>query len=466
MWRAFGCFALLIILGVGIGAVVVLDPLDLGIRDAMDDLLNGGAPTEVAQVTPDPVATTPAGPTATQPPPSPTPTPVPRREPLEIVSVDFCVPALAQGLFRAQSVTDSAHEAPDGQEFPGTQPEEVELPEQAQRDEVLIRFTPDSSTGERNAFIGQIGGARETLDELDTVLVTLRPGITIEDIPDSPIVISLEPNYVLGVAQLGGTPADPRYTDQWALPVVGLPAAWRGLPPAPTRVTVAVIDSGICVEHPDLQGRTVAGFDFVERDNDPQDEYGHGCQVAGVIAANANTIGIAGVAPHVQIMPLRVLDDRGLGGYALISEAVIYAVDNGADIINMSLAGPFYSQILDDAIRYALDNGATVIGAAGNGGLQGAWFPAAFPGVIGVGSIDPSLGRSAFSNFGTNVDLYAPGSDILTTSPNGDYELTSGTSLAAPIVSGLAALSLAYDQPLFTSNTVIRAYAPGDAPQC
>lgn len=478
MYRVLGCFGLIIIVLIGAGAFFWFDPLELGMRAALADLLDPDSATQVVAATPVSTdvavaATTVApiiAPTNTQPPPSPTPTPVPRRASLEIVSADFCsIPgASPAGLFSAQSFNASggAHETTDGQEFPGTLPEEVDLPEQPPISEVLIRFTADSSAEDRNAFIAQIGTSDEMISELDTTLVTLIDGLTIEGIPDSPIVVSVEPHYMLGVAQLGGTPADPRFVEQWAFSVIGLPAAWSGLEANTEPVIVAVIDSGICADHPDLQGRLVPGFDFVERDDDPQDAYQHGCGVAGVIAANSNDIGIAGVAPNVQIMPLRVLDENGLGGYALISEAVIYAVDNGADIINMSLAGPFYSQIMDDAVKYALDAGVTIIGAAGNAGLEGAWYPAAFPGVIGVGSVDPSLGRSAFSNFGTDVDLFAPGSDILTTSTSGEYELTSGTSLAAPIVSGLAALAIAYNQPLYTSNTIISAYAPDGAPVC
>src|SRR5690606_7584394 len=122
---------------------------------------------------------------------------------------------------------------------------------------------------------------------------------------------------------------------------------------APT-VIVAVIDSGVCADHPDLAGRIAAGWDFVEDDDTAQDAFGHGCGVAGVIAANiGDAIGIAGVAPNAQVMPLRVLNAQGVGTYSDVAAAIVYAADHGAQVINLSLGGVNPSGVLEDAVNYA-----------------------------------------------------------------------------------------------------------------
>ena len=333
---------------------------------------------------------------------------------------------------------------PNGRAFPEKRPETVNVPNQPQRDTILIRFTPESTQNERNEYIRSIGGTSRTqIDALNTYVVAVRPNVTVGTLPPSPIVISAEPEYVAGATQAGSLSSinDPRVGEQWALPLLGIPNSWNQIQNGRGSLIIAVVDSGVCTDHPDLQGRTIAGYDFVENDAVPQDVFGHGCGVAGIIAANANNgTGIAGIAPNAQIMPIRVLDNRGLGNYSTIAQGIIYAADNGADVINLSLAGPFNSTILQEAVNYALARDVIIIAAAGNFGQDGAYFPAALPGVIGVGSLDNDLQRSDFSNFGAGVDVYAPGKDLLTTSTNGSYEVKTGTSFAAPVVSGLAAL--------------------------
>lgn len=333
---------------------------------------------------------------------------------------------------------------PNGRAFPGQRPQTANVPNQPERDTVLIRFTAESTPNERNEYIRSIGGtSRKQIDALNTYVVGIRPNVSISDLPASPIVISTEPEYVAGATQAGSLNSinDPRVGEQWALPLLGIPSSWSQIQNSRGNLIIAVVDSGVCTDHPDLQGRTVAGFDFVENDSVPQDLFGHGCGVAGIIAANANNgVGIAGIAPNAQIMPIRVLDNRGLGSYSTIAQGIIYAADNGANVINLSLAGPSNSIILQEAVNYALARNIVVIAAAGNFGQNGAYYPAALPGVIGVGSIDNDLQRSDFSHFGNGVDVYAPGKDLLTISPNGGYEMKTGTSFAAPVVSGLAAI--------------------------
>ncbi len=351
-------------------------------------------------------------------------------------------------------------------QLPDANPETVDV-SQTVPDQVLIEFTQDSSPRDRLRYIRDIDGrARRKIHLLGLYTVVFPNGMP-ADFPPSPIVVRIENDYVAGATQDPVPPNDPRYSEQWAFLVMGVPDTWAQLPLDAENVTIAVIDSGICLNHPDLQGRVVDGFDFVDNDKIPEDNFGHGCGVAGVIAANTNNaVGIAGVAPNAQIMPLRVLDERGLGTYSNIAAAIIHAVDNEADIINLSLAGPSYSDVMAEAVAYAVENGVTVIGAVGNQGLDTVWYPAAFPSVIAVGSIDPDLERSSFSNFGERVNIYAPGRDIVTTSIDNGYHVTSGTSFAAPQVSGIAAMAQVLGIPLNTEDGIIFVIPPESEINC
>lgn len=359
---------------------------------------------------------------------------------------------------------------PNGKPFPNKSPRTVENrgnkhQRKDGRTEVMIQFTPDSAPNERNQYINDIGGtSRRQIDALNTYVVILNPNSTLESLPESAIVIQAEINSIAVATQIN-PPNDPRYTEQWGLPVIGLPQAWEGV--SNNVVTIAVIDSGVCSNHPDLQGRMVAGYDFVDDDSDPSDTFGHGCGVAGVIAANSNNgLGIAGTTPAVQIMPLRVLDANGLGNYADISAAIVHATDNGADIINMSLAGTNFSQVMADAVAYAVNRGVQIVASAGNHGSDGTFYPAAYPSVVSVGSVDPDLSHSSFSNYGANVDIWAPGRDILTTAINGDYEFMSGTSFASPLVAGLMALTDTSNTTLDSADGIAFVYSDNESTSC
>lgn len=398
--------------------------------------------------------------------------------PVPVTSSDDCqAVASASGVVidAQQERAEAPQTLPNGQPFPGTEPRAAFTASAArgfafnQSMQLLIQFTPDSSVVDREAYIATIGGTIiSQIVPLHTYTVEVAGDFQLTEQNSSPIVVAVEIDGTASATQSEEPtpPNDSRYGEQWALPVVGLPEAWDNLPPR--TVTVAVIDSGICAGHPDLQGRILPGYDFVDDDNDPADVFGHGCGVAGVIAANANNgIGIAGVAPNVQIMPLRVLDASGQGNYSNIANAIIYAVDNGADIINLSLAGPTSSAILEASVAYAVDSGVVVIAAAGNFGREGAFYPAAYPSVIAVGSIDPvNLEPSRFSNYGADIDVWAPGRDILTTNMAGDYEFVSGTSFAAPVVAGITAMSEAMNTPLNTEDGIVFLYPPDALPNC
>jgi len=244
------------------------------------------------------------------------------------------------------------------------------------------------------------------------------------------------------VTSLGGG-ADPLRGEQWALDQVSYERAW-----ATTKgrgVTVAVVDTGVRAAHEDLGGVVLPGIDLVGNGDGRIDPNGHGTHVAGIIAAQAvNGKGIAGAAPDVKILPVRVLDANGSGYSSDVAEGVIWAADHGARIVNLSLGGTAPSQGMREAIKYALSKGALVFAAAGNSGESGspAIYPAAFPESVAVGAVNSSLQRASFSNIGSYLDVVAPGDSILSTYQSGAmaYAWESGTSMATPYAAAAGAL--------------------------
>jgi len=256
--------------------------------------------------------------------------------------------------------------------------------------------------------------------------------------------------------------ADPLRGQQWGLGMVRADAARATSDGA--GATVAVIDSGAAMSHPDLQGRLAAGPDYVDGDSDPADREGHGTHVAGVIAANAgNGVGVESVAPGARVLVVRVLDDDGAGTLDDVVAGIRWAADHGADVINLSL-GPEVpilagSGDYDAALDYALDKGIVVVAAAGNGptplgpGVPLCDQPSGEGRLLCVGAVDMRENRAFYSNFGRGLSISAPGGsaagdieeDILSTYHKveefgGPYAWMAGTSQATPHVSGVAAL--------------------------
>ncbi|MGA9348912.1 MAG: S8 family serine peptidase [Anaerolineae bacterium] len=285
-----------------------------------------------------------------------------------------------------------------------------------------------------------------------------------------PSIESAEPNYY---RYADFTPNDPYYSLQWHFPMIHMPSAWDKSNGA--GVTVAVLDTGVAYEDygpyrqaPDLAGTTfVAGWDFVNEDSHPNDDNSHGTHVAGTIAQTTNNgIGVAGIAYGANIMPIKVLDSEGSGTDKWVADGIMWAVDHGAQVINLSLSGPAPSTVLETAVNYAYDNGVTVVAAAGNGGEDGIGdpvveYPAAYENCIAVGAVRYDQTRSYYSNYGPALDLVAPGGDM-SVAQNGDgyndgvlqqtfnpdtrdytdfaYWFFDGASMAAAHVSGVAAL--------------------------
>lgn len=269
-----------------------------------------------------------------------------------------------------------------------------------------------------------------------------------EALRNHPSVDYVEPNYMVSTEAI---PNDPYYPKQWGLQAIQAESAWEAVPLAKhSAVTIAILDSGITSNHEDLQANIVPGYDFVNNDSDPEDNLGHGTHVAGIAAGIANNeTGIAGVASGSKIMPVKVLDDNGNGNYATIINGIKYAADHGADVINLSLGSAGTSSAMQEAVNYAISRGANVVAAAGNSSGP-VMFPANCDGVIAVGAIDNSGNQAYYSNFGPELDVVAPGSNITSTfiSNPSSYATMSGTSMASPVVSGVVALVRAVNPSL------------------
>jgi M6 family metalloprotease-like protein len=352
-------------------------------------------------------------------------------------SVAVIQPTEAEAQPSADSITDPILPSPTALLNPTAvpQPNAVLSPVEPIPDVVVIALDPAASSADQAAFRTSIeaqgGTVTQQIDALNTWVISLPAS---QPLPASPIVQMSEADYVVQAQEV---PTDPLAGEQWALTSLNMPTVWESN--STTTARIAVIDSGIENEHPDLAGRVVLERDFVEGDALAQDDFGHGTAVAGVIAAQHNTMGIAGLAPTTELIDLRVLDARGQGRYTQVAAAIIYAADNGAQIINLSLGGSAASITLQNAIDYALSRGVTVVAAAGNTGSD-LLFPANYAPVIAVGSLDADGQVSSFSARGAGVDVYAPGGSILSTTRGADYLTRSGTSLAAPHVAAALAL--------------------------
>ncbi len=261
-------------------------------------------------------------------------------------------------------------------------------------------------------------------------------------------------------------PNDPQYKFQWHMRQIGMPEAWKLADGG--GVIVAVLDTGVGYENfekfhllPDLEGITfVDGYDFVDNDQHANDDHGHGSHVTGTIAqVTHNGVGVTGIARNVKIMPLKVLSGSGSGSVAGIANAIRYAADKGAKVINMSLGGPFPSRALKKAVEYAHKKGVVVVCAAGNDGRGSVGYPAAYPGAFAVSATQFDESVTFYSNFGKDIDIAAPGGNtrvdqngdgmpdgvlqntIKLGDPTGnDYFGYMGTSMASPHVAGVAAL--------------------------
>jgi len=257
-----------------------------------------------------------------------------------------------------------------------------------------------------------------------------------EELEADPRVESVSYN---GIVRASLRPNDPDVYRQSGVITVRADQAWNTT--TGEGATIAVVDTGIQADHPDITGKVIAQRDFVDDDDVGEDVFGHGTHVAGIAAATMNNNeGIAGICPDCRLVNARVLNARGFGTDFQVAQGIDYAADEGVDVVNLSLGDAKDAPVLEKAVNRAWALGAVVVGAAGNEGNKPVQYPAAYPKAIAVSATD-TLGKFvSFSNRGRAIDLAAPGVGIYSTVPTDAYATYSGTSMSAPHVAGVAGL--------------------------
>ncbi|MFU2013739.1 S8 family serine peptidase [Peribacillus butanolivorans] len=323
---------------------------------------------------------------------------------------------------------------------------QTEAAESQQTDGVLVKYKETNNEPIRDLIETVDVPKGETTDNL------------IEELEDQKNVEYAEPNYLFKKME---SPNDPAYIDQWHHKTLGTQAAWTKSMGSKEMV-VAIIDDGIDRNHEDLKGKIDHPYDAVRNRKNIVPVGEHGTHIAGIIAGSANNdLGGTGVAPNIKIMPINVFKGE-YADTADIIEAIHYAVQQGADIINMSLGDTRYSEALNKAVQEAYSKGLLLVAAAGNEGDMGKSvqrvYPAAFSHVISVAATDSKDKRTSYSNYHSTVDIAAPGDYILSTLPGDRYGWMSGTSMATPMVAGVAALIWSNEPKLTKYEVEYRLY--------
>ena len=341
---------------------------------------------------------------------------------------------------------------------------------------VLVKFQQGTSTEELSALIAQMGGQIiRRFDALSTVLVQLpenwasaRSGVdalsianqnanvvsvefdgTVSGFPTEMEQVNGQHTYNSTIPTAPVTVNDADYNNPqrqvYAPSMIELPWAWN-YTMGSNGIKIAVVDSGVLATHPEFAGRVLPGYDFVNNDTDATDDFGHGTHVAGIIAAGANNgIGMVGVCPNCSIIPVKVLNESNQGTWSAVAAGILFAVDAGANVINLSLGGSTDSQVVADAVHYATVHNVLVVAAAGNVRSNEPFYPAALDEVVGVAATRNDDTIWSLSNYGYFVEVSAPGYAVYSTYNNlgntySGYNYMSGTSMAAPHVAGLAGL--------------------------
>jgi len=294
---------------------------------------------------------------------------------------------------------------------------------------------------EINSFNGH--SIKEKIVVLNVAVISVDVGEEqsfIDSVVVSPYVKYAELNKLV---HLFYTPNDPQWGQQWGPKRIHCEEAWDNITGS-SGVKIAIVDSGIDYNHEDISGNYVSGgYDWVNDDGDPMDDFDHGTHCAGIAAAVINNAkGIAGVA-QVKVMAEKVLGSGGSGSSSDVASGITHAADNGADVISMSLGSSSPSSVVGDACNYAYNTkGVVVVAASGNDGQSQVSYPAAFESVIAVGAINTNDQRCDFSNYGEDLELMAPGYRIVSSIRSNNYDFFTGTSMACPHVAGVAALAI------------------------
>ncbi len=259
-------------------------------------------------------------------------------------------------------------------------------------------------------------------------------------LPPSEDILLMEEDVRVQLSPIKGSITVPAgETIPWGVSRIQAPVAWGWT--TGSGVNIGVIDTGIQSSHPDLQGNYAGGYNTINPGRSPEDDNGHGTHVAGTIAATATGRGVIGVAATARLYGIKVLDAQGSGYVSNVIEGIQWCLDHGMQVINMSLSTPENVRSLELAVKAAYEAGILVVAAAGNRGKQkSVEYPAKYPWCIAVGAMTRQNKVASFSSRGQELDLLAPGMNILSTYAGSTYRYLSGTSMAAPHVTGVAAL--------------------------
>ncbi len=395
--------------------------------------------------TPAPAATPDPAPAGATPPadPEPTATAEPTPSPTE-------APTAAPTADPAPSADPGASADPSPAEAPSATPAATPEPsapstEPVATNDYVVTFAPGTNAAERSDILAAAGATTvDSVAALRMAVIRVPAGSGIVDgLRARSDVLHVERDRV---REAEATPDDPGYGGQWSLRRIGWNDVYGAVDPGGSAV-VAVLDTGVDASHADLAGRLVPGTSLIPGTAATSDPNGHGTAMAGIIAARTgNGIGIAGIGfAGVKVMPVTVLDADGLGQDSDIIEGIVWAVDHGADVINLSFSNPGFSTALQAAIDYAWDHDVVVVAATGNDGSSAATYPAGDAGVIGVSNTNRSDELNPGSNHGADTFLAAPGTGIVTLQAGGGTTTVTGTSASSAEVAGAAALLRALD---------------------
>jgi subtilisin family serine protease len=304
----------------------------------------------------------------------------------------------------------------------------------------IVVFKPEIDEATQEILINKVGGEKiKDLKIIKGKAVWLTSQAE-KNLLKRAEVLRIDPDievFALGNVKIQGSKTQPAQIITWNIEQVGATSSWEISTGDP--VKVGVIDTGIDLSHPDLKDNIKGGYNVIYPWKSPNDDNGHGTHVAGIIAALNNSIGVVGVGPKIDLYAIKVLNASGSGYLSDVIQGLGWAVEHGIQVVNMSLGTDQDVQSFHDAIKNAYNAGVTIVAAAGNSG-GAVSYPAAYSEVIAVSATDENNQIASWSSRGPEVDLAAPGVDIYSTYKGSTYKTLSGTSMAAPHVTGAAAL--------------------------
>lgn len=326
--------------------------------------------------------------------------------------------------------------------------------------EFIVKFKTTAKNGP--SVLSSVGATKiRDLKLTNTQLIKMPSTNGSNDLQNNPNIEWIEPNRIISLPKVikdnsvnskeleDGAPNDPLFPQQYAHKVSDSIKGWAlAKKNNKGTSTIAIIDTGIDGEHPDLKAKLLPGYDAYGQGKEYKDKQGHGTHCAGIAAGIGNNgIGVIGYSPDSKLIGVKVLQDNGSGTYAAVADGIAWAAKSKADVLSMSLGGPSSSQAMEDAINLAIQNNKIVIAASGNDGDDSLGYPAAIKGVMAVGATDANDKIADFSQYGQHLAISAPGVNIMSTfptyasgMPGTNYGKISGTSMATPGVAGLAGL--------------------------